>query len=89
MTANEIDTLEDYEIDAYYKIWKDREQRTDRRIAAVISALGNIIYSSQGIKQRFKQSDFLKTPQRVNPMSADELRNLAILAFGPPPKKED
>ena len=89
LTPDEVDKLEDYEIEAYYKVWRDREERTDSRIATVISTLGNIVFASQGGKANLKPSDFLSVPEKVKPRTADELRNLAILAFGPPPKNED
>lgn len=54
-----------------------------------MAQLSNVVIASAGGKARFKPSDFLDTPKKpARKMSAQELRAMAYLAFGPPPKKD-
>ena len=79
--------MQDYELDAYHKVWKNRENRTDRRIASFIAAISNAIYGAQGRQSNFKADDFLGGQSASRPLTAEELLNRAIVAFGPPPTK--
>lgn len=78
--------MQEYEINAHIDQWKQKEKREDERAAFLAAAIGNFVYGSQGVKTRFTAEDFLESKQPVKPKTADQLRSLAILAFGPPPK---
>ena len=79
--------MHDYELDAYHKAWKDRENRNDQRIASIIAAISNAIYGAQGHKSNLKASDFLAGQRSSRKLTEEELLNQAIVAFGPPSKK--
>ena len=80
--------MQDYEITAHIEQWKKKQQRIDHQLATLISAVGNLIYGSQGVRVNLKPGDFLSTPQKSSVMTEEMLFKAAVLAFGLPPKSK-
>lgn len=80
--------MQDYEINHHIEAWRTREERRNRSIAVLKADLGNIIFAANGGKGNFKVEDFFGVAPQAKRQTAEQMRAMAILAFGPPPKKE-